>query len=468
MVAIAGVAGVIPEGFALVMTATLAIGVARMAKKNAAIRKPSAVETLGCTTVICSDKTGTLTRGEMTVKLVYDGNHVFEVTGIGYEPHGQILREWLPIETETEPGVIAALRIGLLCNESRIAIRHGEYRVFGDPTEAALVVAATKAGLNPDQERQDYPLVDVIPFETERGYMATLHRHNGRKFIFVKGIPEKLLDTCADCMAGTRAGFLRRAEGFAAEGLRVLAMAYKEAAADLEQLGHPDMESGLVCAGLQAMVDPPRPEAIEAVEGCRKAGIRVVMVTGDHAATAAAIAKEFDIAGPANESGVITGKDLEVMSDEDLFVNVKRFSIFARVSPYHKLRLIRQLFQHGDIVTATGDGVNDASALKAAHIGVAMGKTGTNIAKEAADMIITDDNFASIFHAVQEGRVVFDNIRKIVFFLIPSGSTWFQTPSSLCPWLSNQEKEMSLPGLPETPRKASYPRFWRRRLSLSA
>lgn len=422
MTAVAAAVATIPEGLPVVVTIALAISVARMARQHAIIRKLPAVETLGSTTVICSDKTGTLTKNEMTVKLIYDGVHVYEVTGSGYEPSGEILAEWLQVKPSEKESVRMVLRIGLLCNESRIVQEDGRFAVQGDPTEGALIVAAMKSGLDPEEEGQSYPQLSIIPFESERGYMATLHEHDGKKLIFVKGAPERVMAMCTACMAGDGEimhTIMEVAENFAKDGLRVLAMAYKEAPAGLNELTHDHIESDLTIAGLQGMIDPPRPEAMEAIEGCKRAGVRVAMITGDHAITALAIAKNLGIAGDGER--VLTGRDLATMSDEELFRRVKEVSIYARVAPEHKLRITQQLLKHGEIVAVTGDGVNDAPALKAAHIGVAMGKTGTDVAKEASDMVVTDDNFASIFAAVKEGRIVFDNIRKVTFFLIPTG-----------------------------------------------
>jgi len=252
--------------------------------------------------------------------------------------------------------------------------------------------------------------------------MATLHQHNHQGLIFLKGAPEKVLEMCTQSASGNpfdRAKALEMAEHFARDGMRVLAMAYKEVPAETDELTHEQLGTDFILAGMQGMIDPPRPEAIEAVKGCREAGIRVAMITGDHAVTASAIGEMFGIA--RERSQVLTGRELETMSDEDLFGRVKDVSVYARVSPQHKLRIVQQVMKHGEIVAVTGDGVNDAPALKAAHIGVAMGKTGTDVAREASDMVITDDNFASIFHAVEEGRVVFDNIRKVTLFLIPTG-----------------------------------------------
>jgi magnesium-transporting ATPase (P-type) len=497
MTAVAATVATIPEGLPIVVTIALAIGVARMAQRNAIIRKLPAVETLGSTTVICSDKTGTLTKNEMTVTLVYDGERIYEVTGSGYEPTGEILEEGRPVKADADQQLSMLFRIGLLCNESGVYEEEGSYKVDGDPTEGALIVSAMKAGLNLEEARGKFPQLFLIPFESDRGYMATLHRHGDRNLAFVKGAPEKLLDICAECRFDAWEDVPRVADHFAREGLRVLGMAYKEVPADQSEITMADLETGLSFAGLQGMIDPPRPEAIEAVAGCKQAGIRVVMITGDHAVTAEAIAKQLGIeedaevvedlvskpmeamtdeelftvtkemanvlaqrsgltgqsslsltgkhvlamsdmeffgfikevlaalvkrAGPEGAvRNVLAGKEIETMSDLALYHLVQKVSVYARVAPQHKLRITQQLIKHGEIVAMTGDGVNDAPALKAAHIGVAMGKTGTDVAKEAADMVIADDNFASIYQAVELGRIVFDNIRKVIFFLIPTG-----------------------------------------------
>jgi len=433
MTVVGAAVATVPEGLPIAVTVALAVGVVRMARQNAIIRKLTAVETLGSITVIGSDKTGTLTKNEMTVKLAYDGEHIYEFTGSGYDPSGEVLCEGISLKNldpELKANFYTLLRIGLLCNESDIYEEDGFYKVEGDPTEGALIVSAMKAGLNKEEEKEKYPQIAIIPFESERGYMATLHRHKGEKYIFVKGAPEKIIDMCSKDMYGNEINEIKRKEilhvasNFAKEGLRVLAFAFKEAGHELEELTCKDVEcpgitSNLIFAGLQGMIDPPRPEVKEAIEVCKKAGIRVVMITGDHAITAKAIAQKLWIVDEKAE--VLTGRELEGMTDEELFEKVKTVNVYARVSPQHKSRITQALVKHGEIVAVTGDGVNDAPALKAAHVGVAMGRTGTDVAKESADMIIADDNFASIVSAVKEGRIVFDNIRKVTFFLIPTG-----------------------------------------------
>lgn len=422
MTAVSASVAAIPEGLPIVVTITMAVGINRMARKNAIIRKLPAVETLGSTTVICSDKTGTLTKNEMTVTLISDGDLVYELTGNGYEPKGEFLHEGHVVDPMTLSNLRMLLRIGMLCNESRIYEEEGQHKVDGDPTEGAVIVSAIKGGLRLEEEQQRYPRLAMIPFESERGYMATLHQDSHRKLIFVKGAPEQVIGLCTRCSVGPGSisqRILDRTRHFGIEGTRVLAMAYKEAPDDLVDLTHDGVEGHLTFAGVQGMIDPPRAEAIDAVRGCKDAGIRVVMITGDHADTASAISKGLGLTD--EEPRVITGRQLGAMSDEELFESVQDVPVFARVSPQHKLRVVHQLMRRCEVVAATGDGVNDAPALKAAHIGVAMGRSGTDVAKEASDMLIMDDNFASIFSAVEEGRVVFENIRKVILFLIPTG-----------------------------------------------
>ena len=418
MVAVAAAVATVPEGLPIVVTIAMAVGVARMAKHNAIIRKLPAVETLGSTTVICSDKTGTLTRNQMTVTRLFDARQIFELSGTGYEPLGNLTSSGAPVTLDQQPELELLVRIGLLCNESDLYEKDGHYQVDGDPTEGALLVSALKSGLLLEQEKERFPQLAMVPFESERGYMATLHQDGARRLILVKGAPERVLEMCSASPQQSEQA-LQTAIVFAAQGMRVLAFAWKEAQPDQDDLTHQDAAQGLQLAGLQGMIDPPRPEVIKAVADCKRAGIRVVMITGDHAVTAQAIARELGIVD--QDGAVLTGRELESMDDDTLFDRVDEVSVYARVAPDHKLRITRQLIRHGQVVAMTGDGVNDAPALKAAHIGVAMGITGTDVAKEASDMVLTDDNFASIFNAVREGRIVFDNLRKVTFFLLPTG-----------------------------------------------
>ncbi len=422
MIAVATAVSAIPEGLPIAVTITMAIGVARMARRNAIVRKLPAVETLGSTTIIGSDKTGTLTKNEMTVRLIFDGEKTYEVTGSGYEPNGEILYKQTTVSLDELKNIRQVLRIGFLCNESNVYEEDGLYKVDGDPTEGALIVSASKAGLRIEDEKNNHPQIEILPFESERGYMATLHKYKMKKFVFVKGAPERVLDMCIMRMVDNgleKNKILHVANIFAKEGLRVLAMAYKEVPTDLDEITHHDVGSNMILAGLQGMLDPPRREAVDAIRNCKEAGIRVVMVTGDHATTASAIAGMLGIT--TEESNVLTGKEIETITDDELFNTVKNVSVFARVAPQHKLRIVRQLARHGEVVAVTGDGVNDAPALKAAHIGIAMGGTGTDVAREASDMVLADDNFTSIFAAVEEGRVVYDNIRKVTLFLVSCG-----------------------------------------------
>jgi Ca2+-transporting ATPase len=422
MTAVAMAVSAIPEGLPIAVTITMAIGVTRMARRNAIIRKLHAVETLGSTTVIGSDKTGTLTRNEMTVKVIFDGDRVYETTGIGYELNGEILHDQAVVNADELKNLQQVVRIGLLCNESNVYEKNGLYLVDGDPTEGALIVSAYKAGLRSEDENINYPQKAMLPFESELGYMATLHKDKEKKVIFVKGAPERVLAMCAKGADGANlesAKILQEADTFARSGLRVLAMAYKETPPDMEEITHHNIDTDLIFAGLQGMLDPPRPEAIDAIKGCKASGIRIVMITGDHGTTASAIARMLGIT--SEDPRVLTGQEIESMTDDDLFNLVEDVSVFARVAPLHKLRIVQQLSRHGEIVAVTGDGVNDAPALKAAHIGISMGKTGTDVAKEASDMVLADDNFASIFAAVEEGRVVYGNIRKVTLFLVSCG-----------------------------------------------
>ncbi|ALA60276.1 cation-transporting P-type ATPase [Nitrospira moscoviensis] len=446
MAAVALAVGAIPEGLPAAVTITLAIGVGRMARRHAIIRKLPAVETLGSTTVICSDKTGTLTKNEMTVQAILAGDRVFDVEGAGYEPVGSIVEageaeveakaEAKP-RPQPEPGLRDVLRevllAGALCNDARLIERDGRWTVVGDPTEGALLAAARKGGVDPDRMASACSRVDAIPFESERQFMATLHRlESGRDvMIYLKGAAEKVVGLCDRMLAadGTEQPFdpqrvLDRAEAFAGRGLRVLAFARKTPPPGADRLADRDVDGGLVFLGLQAMMDPPRPEAVAAVRACQSAGIAVKMITGDHALTARAIAGQIGLDGrtdqPNGELSVMTGQDLAATSREALPDAAERTAVFARVSPEQKLRLVEALQARDQIIAMTGDGVNDAPALKQANIGVAMGCGGTEVAKEAADMVLTDDNFASIAAAVEEGRCVFDNLTKFIVWTLPT------------------------------------------------
>ena len=431
MAAVALAVGAIPEGLPAAVTITLAIGVNRMAKKRAIIRKLPAVETLGSTTVICSDKTGTLTENQMTVKKIFTGGASYDVEGNGYAPEGHLSASGGEISGELPEGLRQTLTAGLLCNDSRLIQEDEVWRIEGDPTEGALITAAGKAGLTPEKTGADMPRLDEIPFESERQFMATLHRRKegGKNILYIKGAVEKILDACADAMgseggktAVDKEGLLAQVDAMAHEGLRVLALACKET--EKNHLEVEDCLSGLTFLGLQGMIDPPRKEAIEAVRSCHQAGIAVKMITGDHAVTATEIARQLNIGSPGHKANdtprTLTGKALEKLTDEELIAAAEGTSVFARVAPEQKLRLVEALQARSHIVAMTGDGVNDAPALKQANIGIAMGITGTDVSKEAADMVLTDDNFASITRAVEEGRRIFDNLVKFITWTLPT------------------------------------------------
>jgi Ca2+-transporting ATPase len=425
MAAVALAVGAIPEGLPAALTIVLAIGVARMAKRRAIIRKLPAVETLGSTTVICSDKTGTLTENQMTVREMFAGGNLYEVSGAGYEPAGDIRCDGRAVMLVKHPALAECLRAGVLCNDSRLTRNeNGRLKVEGDPTEAALLVAAEKGGLLHGDAHRDQPRVDMIPFESEHMFRATLHDAHGKRVIYKVGAAERLLDRCTDAVAANgelepidKAGIHRTVDQMAARGLRVLAFARRHTEANHSRLEHAHVAGGLTFLGLQGMIDPPRPEVIAAVK----------MITGDHAVTARAIAQQIGLdeptpvsaAGPAGPR-TVTGRELEKLSDEQLIEAAERTAVFARVAPEEKLRLVRALQSRGHVVAMTGDGVNDAPALKQADIGVAMGLSGTDVAKGAAAMVLTDDNFASIEAAVEEGRGVFDNITKFIVWILPT------------------------------------------------
>ncbi len=426
MAAVALSVGAIPEGLPAALTITLAIGVARMARRRAIIRKLTAVETLGSTTVICSDKTGTLTENQMTVQEILAGGERFEVTGAGYTPSGRILKTGDTVDAPMPSALMECLKAGFLCNDSLLLEKEGRWAVQGDPTEGALLVAAVKAGLDMATARKKSLRIDTIPFESQHQYMATLHDQGADipGIVYIKGSVETILEKCDSCLdsAGQYGeldvGQIHSAvEEMAAKGMRVLAFATRETEQGTAALNHPDVASGMTFIGLQGMIDPPRQEAITAVQKCHTAGIRVKMITGDHALTASSIAHQVGLHNPTN---VVTGKELIEISDSELIVVADRTSVFARVTPEQKLRLVEALQAKGNVAAMTGDGVNDAPALKRADIGVAMGITGTDVAKEAADMVLTDDNFASIEAAIEEGRGIFDNLTKFIVWTLPT------------------------------------------------
>lgn len=432
MAAVALSVGAIPEGLPAAVTITLAIGVSRMAQRQAIIRKLPAVETLGSTTIICSDKTGTLTVNQMTVRAVYAAGRKFELTGSGYDPEGEILPVADGCSFSDDVAARECFLAGLLCNDSKLIQKEGYWDVNGDPTEGALLAAARKAGFDEEQTAHRYPRLDSVPFESQHQYMATLHDRGAEelRIAYVKGSVEMILSRCHSALdsSGREATLDTAAihvhlEEMAEQGLRVLAFARGEMPAGTTAIGHDDIAS-LTFLGLQAMIDPPRTEAIQAVQACQSAGIRVKMITGDHPVTALAIAQKLNLNGTCSEKGqgprVMTSQDLAEKSDQDLIDIAERVAVFARATPEQKLRLVRALQANGNVVAMTGDGVNDAPALKQADIGVAMGLGGTEVAKEAADMVLTDDNFATIEAAVEEGRGVFDNLTKFIVWTLPT------------------------------------------------
>ncbi|WP_164103659.1 cation-transporting P-type ATPase [Candidatus Laterigemmans baculatus] len=431
LAAVALAVGAIPEGLPAAVTIALAIGVSRMARRHAIIRKLPVVETLGSTTTICSDKTGTLTVNQMTVRELYAAGQMFEVLGSGYEPEGEI-KSAAGSNLMENAAARECLLAGLLCNDSTLMQKDGRWEVSGDPTEGALLVSARKAGFDERKILSESPRIDAIPFESQHQYMATLHAcpNGGSRRMYVKGSIEVVLsrsDSAVDAngqkVAIDSATIHDRLSAMGAQGLRVLALARGEMPAGTNALEHGDV-ANLTFLGLQGMIDPPRPEAIAAVRACQDAGIRIKMITGDHPVTARAIAEKFGLArsssGDEQPSLVMTSDDLAKKSDQELVDIADQVAVFARATPEQKLRLVRALQANGQVVAMTGDGVNDAPALKQADVGVAMGAGGTEVAKEAADVVLTDDNFATIKAAVEEGRGVFDNLTKFIVWTLPT------------------------------------------------
>ncbi|MCL0028183.1 HAD-IC family P-type ATPase [Peptococcaceae bacterium] len=416
------IVAMVPEGLPAALISAFSIGVMAMAKRNVLIRRLPAVETLGCTTVICSDKTGTLTKNQMTVRSIYCGGRFFDVTGSGYNPEGDfyINNHKIQVSNSKHQCLHKTLLAGYMCNDASLIKQNGNYTINGDPTEGALLVAAAKAGIDAKHDR-----IDEIPFSSELQYMATLHKFdNNKNVIFLKGSPEKVMSLCSEQLIDNnsteplnKTQISKAADEMASKALRVLAMAFKHVPADKTSIDQSDLKN-MTFLGLQGMIDPPREEVVEAIKRCKRAGIRVVMITGDHARTARAIADQLQIG--VEEKRVVTGHDLENMSDEELYKTVNSVSVYARAAPEHKYRIVKQLKRHNNIVAVTGDGVNDAPALSTADIGIAMGITGTQVTKEASDMILADDNFASIVKGVEEGRHVFNNIWKVILYLLPT------------------------------------------------
>jgi Ca2+-transporting ATPase len=419
----------VPEALPAIVTGALAVGMYRMAKVNTIVKKLPAVETLGCTSVICSDKTGTMTKGEMTVQRIYVDDQVVKVSGVGYEPEGEFLAENRKIDPKVE-GLHTLLTAATLCNDAKLEKDTATERwvVKGDPTEGALVVTAAKAGLwKEDLERQQ-PRIGEIPFSSEAKRMTTMHVISGKKKIaYMKGAPEIVLDKCTKFLANGKASKLTESdrarllevnEAMARQALRNLGFAFRELPETVNACDE-KIEKDFTFVGIMGMIDPPREEVKDAIYTCKKAGIDVVMVTGDHKLTAMAVAKELNLLGENEEQGkVLTGAELEKLNDEQLTDIVQRVVIYARVSPEHKMRIVKAWKAKGHVVAMTGDGVNDAPALKMSDIGVSMGITGTEVTKEASDMVLTDDNFASIVKATKEGREIYDNIKKYLTYLM--------------------------------------------------
>ncbi len=426
MFAVALAVAAVPEALPAIVTGSLAIGMHQMANRNALIRKMPAVETLGCTTVICSDKTGTLTKGEMTVRKILNWGSLKEVTGVGYAPVGDFKDPEI-IHVSNDISLRLFLLGGLLCNDAILQEKEGQWSIQGDPTEGALVVAAEKAGLHQFEIRRANPRIEEMPFSSERKRMTTIHQmDNGKRVAFMKGAPEVVLGRCSHILEDSRTrelGEIEKAqiqkvnEEMAQEALRVLGVAYRELQDGISYIEE-TIEKDMTFLGLAGMIDPPREEAIEAIKVCTQVHIRPIMVTGDHVLTAVAIAKEIGIYKQGDV--VLTGEELEKMGDEEYENVVDKVTVYARVSPIDKLKIIRAWKKKGEVVAMTGDGVNDAPALRQADIGVAMGITGTDVSKEAADMVLGDDNFATIVKAIESGRWIYDNIKKYLIYLLES------------------------------------------------
>ena len=427
MVAISLAVAAIPEGLPAIVTIVLSLGMNKMVKRNAIVKKLLAVETLGSTTVICSDKTGTLTQNEMTAVKVYADGKIFDVSGGGYEPVGEFKENGQTVDLHSIGDLETLLSIGVLANDASLDKDAEGYKIIGDPTEGALVTLAAKANLLKDELNTSYPRIEEIPFDSARKMMSTIHENYipGKLVSFTKGAPDIVIDRCSHISMGGKVipftdelkeEVIKINSMFSRDALRVLASAYKEYSELPSDISPDTIETGMTFVGLTGMIDPPRPEAKEAIKLCKKAGIDTIMITGDYKETAFAIAKDLGMA--EHEDQAMMGAELDKLSDEELREVVKNIKVFARVSPDHKVRIVSALKANGEITAMTGDGVNDALALKKADIGVSMGITGTDVAKNTAELILTDDNFASIVSAVEEGRIIYDNIKKFVFFLL--------------------------------------------------
>jgi len=415
----------VPEALPAVVTGSLAVGMHKMAKRNALVRKMPAVETLGSTTVICSDKTGTLTKGEMTVRKIYAGNRMISISGVGYEPKGEFHVEG---DSDILQGEHFSLLMNgsLLCNDAELMLEGDKWRIKGDPTEGALAVVAVKAGFQQKEVKKQYPRTSELPFSSERKRMTTIHSApHGEGILYMKGAPEVVLERCVQVHESSKVAKLTEKrkreilsinEEMAREALRVLGIAYKKMPVDITNLNEETLENDLIFLGLVGMMDPPREEAIKAVEVCKQVKIKPIMITGDHKLTAMTVAKEMGIYQEGDI--VLTGEDLEKMVEEEFEEIVEKVTVYARVSPLHKLKIVEAWRKKGQVVAMTGDGVNDAPALKQADIGVAMGITGTEVTKESADLVLADDNFATIVNAIELGRWTYDNIKKYLTYLL--------------------------------------------------
>jgi Ca2+-transporting ATPase len=414
----------VPEALPAIVTGALAVGMYRMAKVNTIVKRLPAVETLGSTSVICSDKTGTMTKGEMTVQRIFINDKAIKVTGIGYEPEGEFEFEGKKILADQDLKTL--LKVASLCNDAKIEKEQQKWVIKGDPTEGALIVAAAKAGVWKEELEKQEPRVAEIPFSSERKCMTTVHLAGNRHIAYMKGAPEVVVDKCTHILLDgkvqkldeeTRIKLLKVTEAMALQALRNLGFAYRELPHDVDEFDE-QIEKNFVFVGIMGMIDPPRQEVKDAIFMCKNAGIRVVMITGDHKLTAIAVAKELNLIGENDENKVITGTQLDKIDDQQLIEMVENVSIYARVAPEHKTRIVKAWKAKNQVVAMTGDGVNDAPALKMADIGIAMGISGTEVTKEAADMVLADDNFASIIKAVKEGREIFDNIKKYLTYLL--------------------------------------------------